>query len=112
MYSANASKFSWSSGEIGGFGCCDIYASSAFGVSKVIIWFWDVVFVSRGETTKPFIVISISSSVSENTWAMVSIASWTDVGETPTAPIHTVSFDPMANNDVFIGPSWALFIIL
>ena len=84
----------------GGFLCSFIYCRNAPGVSNVNIWGALGATMSGGNTTKPLMFITISSNVSENIWPMVSIAvCMADVG-TPTAPIHNVSFVPIANSDV------------
>lgn len=64
---------------------------------------------SGAEIIKPFTFIIMSSRVSENIWLTVSIAFCRAVVEMPVAPIHKVSFVPIANNSVFTVPMRGLF---
>ena len=100
MYDENASKLPSSSDGIGGFSCSCIYLSKDDGVSNVNMSGDSGLFMSRGESTKPFTFIVISSRVSANIWFIMSKADCKVEVLIPTAPIHIVSFVPIANSDV------------
>ena len=69
-------------------------------LSNVKISGADGVSASGADMIKPFTVISMSSSVSENICCILSIKVFSASVVIPVPPIHTVSFAPMANREI------------
>ena len=100
MYDEKASKFSTSSVSSGGLLFSSIYLRNVSTVSNVNISGADGADASGAETIKPLTVISMSSRVSENIWCRLSISFCKESVVMPMPPIHTVSFAPMASNEI------------
>ena len=72
-------------------------------LSNVKISGADGLSASGADMIKPFTVISMSSNVSENICCSLSITVCSASVVMPMAPIHTVSFAPMANREIGVA---------